>query len=74
MNPYALLTLHRPANVDHRGSLLDIIQGLQELAESTEIIFPVHPRTRQRIHEHGLAGYFHSQSDADKSIREKVFA
>lgn len=66
VRPYALLTLHRPANVDHRRSLVDIIEGLQELAESNEIIFPVHPRTRQRIHEHGLDGFFHSQSGADQ--------
>jgi UDP-N-acetylglucosamine 2-epimerase (non-hydrolysing) len=56
--PYALLTLHRPANVDSREAFLEIIQGLQELASSHEIVFPAHPRTQSRIHQHGLEPYF----------------
>jgi UDP-N-acetylglucosamine 2-epimerase (non-hydrolysing) len=48
---YALLTLHRPANVDNRESLLNIFDGLQELGEDCPIIFPVHPRTQKRIRE-----------------------
>jgi len=62
---YALLTLHRPANVDEREPLLDIIEGLQELAKSHEIIFPAHPRTQRRIHEHGLEPYFRFESQQD---------
>jgi UDP-N-acetylglucosamine 2-epimerase (non-hydrolysing) len=55
---YALLTLHRAANVDDRDSFLEILEGLRELARSYRIIFPVHPRTRKQIHEHGLESYF----------------
>ena len=51
---YALLTLHRPANVDHRESFENILAGLQELGSDCPIIFPVHPRTRKRIQEFGL--------------------
>jgi UDP-N-acetylglucosamine 2-epimerase (non-hydrolysing) len=54
IRPYALLTLHRPANVDARAALLNILAGLQDLAETCPIVFPVHPRTRQRIDEFGL--------------------
>lgn len=60
--PYALLTLHRPANVDDRDAFLGIIAGLQELASSHEIIFPAHPRTQGRIREHGLEAYFRFES------------
>ena len=51
---YALLTLHRPSNVDTREGFLGILDGLEELAADYPIVFPVHPRTRQRIKEFGL--------------------
>jgi UDP-N-acetylglucosamine 2-epimerase (non-hydrolysing) len=51
---YALLTLHRPSNVDDRETLLTILEGLQELSSSCPILFPIHPRTRKRIAEFGL--------------------
>src|ERR1700733_4745107 len=55
---YALLTLHRPSNVDHRDTFLSIFEGLNELSRSCPIIFPAHPRTQQRIAEFGLAEFF----------------
>jgi UDP-N-acetylglucosamine 2-epimerase (non-hydrolysing) len=51
---YALLTLHRPANVDNPDSLQNIIAGLWELGKDCPIIFPVHPRTQKRIREFGI--------------------
>jgi UDP-N-acetylglucosamine 2-epimerase (non-hydrolysing) len=51
---YALLTLHRPSNVDTRDGFLSILAGLEELAKDFPVVFPVHPRTRQRIKEFGL--------------------
>jgi UDP-N-acetylglucosamine 2-epimerase (non-hydrolysing) len=51
---YALLTLHRPSNVDNPDVFRNIIAGLEELATDCPIIFPVHPRTRQRIREFGF--------------------
>ncbi|MGH9326667.1 MAG: non-hydrolyzing UDP-N-acetylglucosamine 2-epimerase [Terriglobia bacterium] len=56
--PYALLTLHRPSNVDHRDSLLNVVDGLRELTRKVPVIFPVHPRTRNRIREFGLEHKF----------------
>jgi UDP-N-acetylglucosamine 2-epimerase (non-hydrolysing) len=50
---YALLTLHRPSNVDNRDAFLNILEGLEELAADCPIVFPVHPRTQQRIKEFG---------------------
>jgi UDP-N-acetylglucosamine 2-epimerase (non-hydrolysing) len=52
---FALVTLHRPANVDDSGNLRRILQSLLEVSEQLDIIFPVHPRTRQRIKEFGIA-------------------
>src|SRR5215467_10474004 len=51
---YALVTLHRPSNVDDSAILKNIIESLLSVAMEMEIVFPVHPRTRQRIKEFGL--------------------
>ncbi|MGH9343844.1 MAG: non-hydrolyzing UDP-N-acetylglucosamine 2-epimerase, partial [Terriglobia bacterium] len=56
--PYALLTLHRPANVDRRQALVDILEGLEELVKEMPVVFPAHPRTMNRIREFGLDPYF----------------
>jgi UDP-N-acetylglucosamine 2-epimerase (non-hydrolysing) len=55
---YALLTLHRPSNVDQHAALLNILEGLEELAHTCPVIFPVHPRTRKRIAEFGFERFF----------------
>ena len=51
---YAVVTLHRPANVDDGATLSGILQSLIEVSRDLEIVFPAHPRTRQRIAEFGL--------------------
>jgi UDP-N-acetylglucosamine 2-epimerase (non-hydrolysing) len=61
---YGLLTLHRASNVDNRVTFLNILAGLEDLAADFPIIFPVHPRTRKRMEEFGLA--FDSGVDARK--------
>ncbi len=55
---YFLLTLHRAENVDSERRIRNILEALEELDE--EIIFPVHPRTVQRIESFNLAGNFHN--------------
>ncbi len=52
---YGLVTLHRPSNVDDPGSLRGLVGALNEIAGDLPIIFPVHPRTRQRIHQLALS-------------------
>lgn len=47
--PYALVTLHRPSNVDDLAWLQEMLSTLSQLSERLHIIFPVHPRTRQRL-------------------------
>lgn len=51
---YAVLTLHRPANVDDAANLGGLLDRIRPLAERMPILFPIHPRTRRRIDEHGL--------------------
>jgi len=50
---YALVTLHRPSNVDSSEALHNIVETLLQVNEQLSVIFPVHPRTRQRIAEFG---------------------
>jgi UDP-N-acetylglucosamine 2-epimerase (non-hydrolysing) len=52
---FALVTLHRPSNVDDSENLQRVLKSLLEVSEQLEIIFPVHPRTRLRIKEFGIA-------------------
>jgi UDP-N-acetylglucosamine 2-epimerase (non-hydrolysing) len=47
--PYALLTLHRPSNVDHPETFDRIATALAEIARDMPLVFPVHPRTRQAL-------------------------
>lgn len=46
---YGLITLHRPANVDGPEQLCGILEALDEIAREQPLVFPVHPRTRQRL-------------------------
>lgn len=46
---FALVTLHRPSNVDDPRSLGGILRALDDLSERIAVLFPVHPRTRERI-------------------------
>ncbi len=46
---YGVVTLHRPSNVDHPGTLKRIIVALTEVASQLPLVFPVHPRTRERL-------------------------
>jgi UDP-N-acetylglucosamine 2-epimerase (non-hydrolysing) len=52
--PYALLTLHRPSNVDNKETLLRIIKALGEISRRIPIVFPAHPRTQKRLKEFDL--------------------
>jgi len=44
---FALLTLHRPSNVDDAGKLARIVAAVADIAREIPILFPIHPRTRQ---------------------------
>jgi UDP-N-acetylglucosamine 2-epimerase (non-hydrolysing) len=51
---FALVTLHRPSNVDNPENLARILGALVEINNDLAVVFPVHPRTRKRIAESGL--------------------
>jgi UDP-N-acetylglucosamine 2-epimerase (non-hydrolysing) len=51
---YVLVTLHRPANVDDDRTLKGILECLLEMNSQVKVVFPVHPRTRQRIADFGF--------------------
>lgn len=53
-DPYALVTLHRPSNVDDAESLRRIVAFLTDTSERLIVVFPVHPRTKARLEEFGL--------------------
>jgi UDP-N-acetylglucosamine 2-epimerase (non-hydrolysing) len=66
---YALLTLHRPANVDQPESFRNILDGLDELTKTCPVIFPVHPRTQKRITEFGYERFFFHQSPSENGSK-----
>lgn len=52
---YAVVTLHRPSNVDKKESLESIIGTLSKVSQKIPIIFPIHPRTLNNIKEYGIS-------------------
>lgn len=49
LDNFVLVTLHRPVNVDNKQYLISIIDMLAEMASKREVIWPLHPRTAQRL-------------------------
>lgn len=52
---YAVVTLHRPSNVDHRESFCSILEALKQIAGDMPVVFPIHPRSRRNLENMGLA-------------------
>jgi UDP-N-acetylglucosamine 2-epimerase (non-hydrolysing) len=52
--PFAVLTLHRPGNVNDAARLAEVARVIWTVAEFLPIIFPVHPRTRPALREISL--------------------
>jgi UDP-N-acetylglucosamine 2-epimerase (non-hydrolysing) len=79
--PYALMTLHRPANVDDKKALKRIIRGLLEVSAHFPVLFPVHPRTAKQISAFGIKGWFQFHPSPDikpeeyfegKTLKKKI--
>jgi UDP-N-acetylglucosamine 2-epimerase (non-hydrolysing) len=51
---FGVLTLHRPSNVDSTEKLAEIIGAIDTIAQQVPILFPVHPRTQQRLTQSGI--------------------
>jgi len=52
--PYGLVTLHRPANVDDPGAIASLVVALKEITGELPLVFPVHPRGRAAFERAGL--------------------
>lgn len=51
---YALMTMHRPSNVDGEESLRKLLRVIEGVADERPVVFPMHPRTRNRFEQFGL--------------------
>jgi UDP-N-acetylglucosamine 2-epimerase (non-hydrolysing) len=58
---FAVLTLHRPSNVDHRDTLRGIFQAIAGISQRLPVAFPIHPRTLARASEFGLLEVLQAQ-------------
>jgi UDP-N-acetylglucosamine 2-epimerase (non-hydrolysing) len=52
---YALVTLHRPSNVDDPNVLGPILEALDQISKTIPVLFPIHPRTRKRVEDFGFS-------------------
>jgi len=59
---FAVLTLHRPSNVDDPGTLGSMLGAIREVARRLPVVFPMHPRTRAKIEQQGLSPVLDSRS------------
>ena len=58
VQPYAILTLHRPSNVDDPKVFEEIVKAFLTISQHMPVIFPAHPRTVKQIQETDLGDYF----------------
>jgi len=59
---FAVLTLHRPSNVDDPGTLRAVLGAIREISRRLPVAFTMHPRTRAKIEQHGLGAVFEAPS------------
>jgi UDP-N-acetylglucosamine 2-epimerase (non-hydrolysing) len=52
---YAVVTLHRPSNVDHEATFRSLLETLDQVAEKLDVVFPIHPRTKATAERFGMA-------------------
>jgi len=65
VRPYAVLTLHRPSNVDQPKTLKPILNALKVIGKDLPVVFPTHPRTRTRLVDFGFQRYFANSLDGN---------
>jgi len=59
---FAVLTLHRPSNVDDPSALRKLLDAIREVSRRLPVVFPMHPRTRVKIEQHGLGAALEDDS------------
>ncbi len=60
---YALITLHRPSNVDNKESFEKIIKAFEVIEKRIKLIFPIHPRSRKQIERFSLMAHFNDMKN-----------
>jgi len=56
---YVLMTMHRPSNVDNEEGLIALLETIERLTADRPVVFPIHPRTRNRFADFGLDTRLH---------------
>lgn len=54
-SPFALLTLHRPSNVDDKDTLSRVLEAIDEVSSRIPVIFSIHPRTVKMVEKFGFS-------------------
>jgi UDP-N-acetylglucosamine 2-epimerase (non-hydrolysing) len=57
---YAVLTLHRPSNVDHKETFKAILEAIAFTQEYLPVLYPIHPRSKKMLEQFGLMDYVNS--------------
>lgn len=57
---FALMTMHRPATVDFKEGLMKLIEIIEFITKEMHLVFPIHPRTTQKLEQFGLTGRIRS--------------
>lgn len=66
---YALVTLHRPSNVDNKEYLQNILQAIKVISDRIPVIFPIHPRTVKQLEIFGLEDYMQALTSPAERIK-----
>ena len=61
-NGFALLTMHRPSNVDEPATLRSVLGAIRDVSRKIPVAFAMHPRTRAKVEQHGLGGLLEDAS------------
>ncbi len=70
--PYAVVTLHRPSNVDDPLILMDFLEAFQAVARHLPVVFPLHPRVKHRLRRQGYP--FRTGADSGEPLHRKGIA
>ncbi len=60
---YAVMTLHRPSNVDDPGAMARIIDAMDSIQRDMPLVFPIHPRTEANLQRFGLSARLHGMEN-----------
>jgi UDP-N-acetylglucosamine 2-epimerase (non-hydrolysing) len=71
---YFCMTMHRPSNVDCKGTLSGLLHAISEIAKKAPVIFPCHPRTKKNIEQFGLSHLLAAKGTDRSTIDSGIIA